>query len=329
MNAKKTTFISIANVLRRPAAVRMNLLAVKLREKSARYHACAAKMSGVIARYHACAARMGIALLMIGAMIVMSGCAEQKATKEHTLMTSVAPLAYMVERVAGNGWAVEPLVPQGYSPEDYSPTADRMAMLSEARMVFITGNLPVETTWISRVVGEVKSLRSVDTSLGLNKEAFDPHTWLSPRNAKVIYRNIRDAMCRIDSANAHLYTHRYDEAVKEADSLDYEIQKILKNVPSRTFVIVHPALTEFAKDYNLKQLAIEKDGKEPTPRSLRALIQEAQKDGARVVLLQKEFTETSAQVVVRQIGGRVIEIDPLSHDWLAQIIHIAKAIADE
>lgn len=350
MNAKKTTFISIANAIRRfanairhPDAVRMNLCAVKMHGETARYQAyakqmiggiaryqvCATKMWRRIAKYQACAARMSATLLMIGAVIVMSGCSERKATKENTLMTSVAPLQYMVEKVAGNGWAVEPLVPQGYSPEDYSPTADRMAMLSEARMVFIAGNLPVETTWIRRVVGEVKSLRSVDTSRGLNKEAFDPHTWLSPRNAKMIYRNIRDAMCRIDSANARLYTQRYNEAVKDASSLDNEIQEILKHAPSRTFVIVHPALTEFAKDYNLKQLAIEKDGKEPTPLSLKALIQEAKKDGARVVLLQKEFTETSAQVVARQINAKVIEIDPLSHSWPAQMIHIANAIADQ
>lgn len=270
-----------------------------------------------------------MAIFLLGLCVLMGGCGNESGRRERTLMTSIAPLQYMVEKIAGGDWQVKPLVPQGYSPEDYSPTAERMAALSSARMVFITGNLPVETTWIRRAVGEVEALKCVDTSRGIEKATFDPHTWLSPRNARVIYRNICDALCQIDSVNANIYRQRYDEAVEETDSLDAQIREILKNAPSRTFVIVHPALTEFAKDYALKQLAIEKDGKEPTPRSLEALINEAKKDGAKVVLLQKEFTETSAQVVASQIDGQVIDINPLSHDWPAQMIHIAKAIANE
>lgn len=272
--------------------------------------------------------RTSPAIVLLGLIIIMSACANKKAEKSHTLMTSIAPLTYMVERIAGEKWDVSPLVPAGYSPEDYTPTAARMASLSSARMVFIAGNLPVETTWIMRAAKEVKTLECVNTSTGMKQATFDPHTWLSPRSAKVIYGNICAALCRIDSTNAPIYRKRYTEAVGETDSLDMAIREILKNAPSRAFVIVHPALTMFAEEYGLTQLAIEKDGKEPTPRSMEALIQQARKQGAKVVLLQKEFAESAAQVVARQIDARVVEIDPLSSDWPAQMIHIAKAIAN-
>lgn len=287
------------------------------------------KMNKMIMKKSKMAVMTSAIIMLLGATMMLSGCGGRQEKKSNVLMTSVAPLQYMVERVAGKEWEVEPLVPPGYSPEDYSPTAARMAMLSSAKAVFIAGNLPVETTWISRVAGEVKTLESVDTSRGLNKDAFDPHTWLSPVNAKVIYSNIRDALCRLDSANSDRYINRYNEAVKEADSLDIAIRNILKDAPSRTFVIVHPALTDFAREYNLRQLAIEKDGKEPTPRTMETLVEQAKKDGARVVLLQKEFPAAAAKVIARQIGGHVVEINPLSADWPAQMIHIAKAIANE
>lgn len=279
--------------------------------------------------------RAFISYLILGCLVIVmgaAGCSSRRtagsAEQDSTLMTSVAPMAYFVERIAGERWTVEPLVPQGFSPEDYSPSAAQMAALSSSRAVFIAGDLPVETTWIRRVAGEVPSLEVIDTSTGLPPTGFDPHTWLCPADVRVIYRNICTALTKIDPARRQAYAERLETALRQADSLDQAVKDILQKAPVGAFVIVHPALTRFAAHYGLVQLAIEKDGKEPTPRSLEALIKEAKRRRVKVVLLQKEFPAATARSVARQTGARIIEIDPLSRQWPQQIIHIAQAIAN-
>ena len=103
---------------------------------------------------------------------------------------------------------------------------------------------------------------------------------------------------------------------------------MLAELPSRTFVIAHPALTHFAADYDLRQLAIETDGKEPTPASLKALVAQARAEGVKVVFVQREFSDRSARIVADQIGARVVQINPLAYDWPGQMIHIAQSLKD-
>ena len=58
------------------------------------------------------------------------------------------------------------------------------------------------------------------------------------------------------------------------------------------------------------------------------LIDDAKRDGARVIFVQPQFDPSSARTVAESIGGRVESIDPLAADVLANLRVIAQTIHD-
>ena len=117
--------------------------------------------------------------------------------------------------------------------------------------------------------------------------------------------------------------HRAQAAI---DSLHSTLTETLADLPSRSFVIAHPALTQFAADYGLHQIAIEVDGKEPTPASLQALISQARAEGVKVVFVQREFADRSARIIAQQLNANLVQINPLAYDWTAEMTTIARTL---
>jgi zinc transport system substrate-binding protein len=101
---------------------------------------------------------------------------------------------------------------------------------------------------------------------------------------------------------------------------------MLDTLTRRTFIIYHPALTYFADEFDLKQLAIESEGKEPSVASLKALIDEAKAAQVRVVFIQQEFDRKHAAQIASEIGARTVVINPLDPRWNEQMIHIASEL---
>jgi zinc transport system substrate-binding protein len=139
---------------------------------------------------------------------------------------------------------------------------------------------------------------------------------------------IRDALVELDPANSQDYTNNYNAFAAELDKLDGDIRAILENVPTRQFMVFHPAWGYFADTYGLTQIPIENEGKEPGARALTSLIKQAKDENVKVILVQPQFNKRSAEQVARAIGGRVVAIDPLSPDYLDNLRKVAQLIAE-
>lgn len=267
-------------------------------------------------------------ILLYVATMVSSCYTQSRSNYDHKLVASIEPLRAITQEIAGDDWQVSAIVPEGFSPEDYSLSAALMGEVEDARCVFKVGRLGFETIWLPRIQHSNPRLPIVDTSEGINEAEFDPHTWTAPRNIKIIAQNICRALCEADSAHAAAYADRLHTLEVKADSLDSAICRLLDGISTRTFIITHPALTHFAAHYGLRQLAIEPDGKEPTPASMQALVAEAKAEGVQVVFVQQEFADRSARIIADQASARVVSINPLSADWYGELLRIAQALSD-
>lgn len=94
-------------------------------------------------------------------------------------------------------------------------------------------------------------------------------------------------------------------------------------------MIYHPALSYFARDYGLHQIPIETGGKEPSPAHLKALIDTCKDEKVHVIFVQPEFDRRNAELIAKQTGTRVVDINPLSYDWEAEMMHTAKSLAEK
>jgi zinc transport system substrate-binding protein len=91
-------------------------------------------------------------------------------------------------------------------------------------------------------------------------------------------------------------------------------------------VIYHPALSYYAQDYHIEQLAVEHEGKEPSALYLSRLIEQAKAKGVRQVLYQAQYPASAVQVIAEDMQASLVEMNPLREDVLANIEEITQKL---
>ena len=138
---------------------------------------------------------------------------------------------------------------------------------------------------------------------------------------------IRDTLSAADPAGAETYQANYLAFVRDLEELDRAIRKKLEGVSARRFLVFHPSWGYFAKAYGLEQVAIEAAGKEPGPKALAGIIEQARNENIQVVFVQRQFSQATAATIARAIGGKVVAIDPLAEDYLSNMQRTAEVFA--
>lgn len=95
------------------------------------------------------------------------------------------------------------------------------------------------------------------------------------------------------------------------------------------FLIYHPALSYFARDYGLRQISVEAGGKEPSPAWLKELVDRCRRERVRVIFVQPEFDRRNAELIASQTGIRVVDINPLAYDWPQEMLRVARTLSGE
>ncbi len=254
------------------------------------------------------------------------------------VVVSIPPQSYFVERIAGDLADVKIMLPPGISPETFTPAPADLRMLKEADLYFLIG-VGFEKAWLDRFKKVNPNLTFVDTTATIEKipmektatrrkhhGGLDPHVWLSPANVAKMVPLIRDALIARDPAHAADYRRNASRFLQEIEALDRKIGEILSGAKRRTFIVFHPAFGYFAKSYGLKQIAIEKEGKEPTLRYFKKVIDFAREHDIHTIFVAPQFSEKSARYIAEKIGGDVKTIDPLAKNWRENLIEVAKSL---
>ncbi|MDO9258219.1 MAG: zinc ABC transporter substrate-binding protein [Bacteroidales bacterium] len=271
-------------------------------------------------------------------------CQHQTVDKNKIQLTvSIIPQKYLVTFIAGDKCDVQAMLPTGSNHETYEPAPRDMEKISSSKLYFALGALDFELTWLDRLKASNPAMNIINTSEGIQmlsghnhddeksgehrNHGIDPHTWLSPSCMKVQAANISKALSTIDTANASFYNSNLNKFYQTADSVDRLIREKLAGSEGKSILIFHPALAYFARDYNLIQISIEQDGKEPSPAYLAELVKTAKGKGIKAVFISKEFDTRNAEVIAREIKGKVVVFDPMAENWAENLIHLADLIA--
>lgn len=277
--------------------------------------------------------------VFLAATTMLMGCKNKPQASDRLLIVSIEPLRYVVESVAGDKFQVKSIMPKGASPETYEPTPRQMMELNHSRMVFRAGTLGFEQTSLPRMLENVPHLSLTDLAKGVKpvygdchqhgaSDSMDPHTWMSTDNLRIMARNACHALSATDPENKLYYESHLQEFCKQLDQLDAEISTTLKPIEHRAFLIYHPALGYFARQYGLTQLSIEHDGKEATASRMSNLIQQCKAYQVKVVFVSEEHRSTAPRQMAQNIGARLVRINPLDYDVPEQMRLIAKALKE-
>ena len=257
-------------------------------------------------------------------------------------VVSIAPQKVFVEAIGGDLVDVSLMVKAGNSPHTYEPKPSQMKDIAKADIYFSIG-VEFEKVWLKRFKHQNREMKIIDISKNIQKIDIDryknkqksssqhikkdPHIWTSPINVKQIVRNIYNSLIQFDNKNRVIYKKNLDTFIKKIDLTDKTIRDNLKNLPkTRKFIVFHPALGYFAKEYNLIQLAIEVEGKNPKPKALRFLINEIKRDKIRVIFTQPEFSPRVANQLAKSLNIKVMKFTSLAENWSDNLIDLSKVI---
>ena len=296
-------------------------------------------------------------LALVG-LLLLSACGDKRQRAERMISVTIEPQRYFAERIAGEHFAIHCVVPAGQSPETYDPTPQQMVQIGQSEAYLRIGSIGFELAWMKAISENNPNLQIFDLSQGMpllqgEEEAeeehehdhaheaaaeaehhhhhhggVDPHIWSSIQGARIVAQNTLTALQTLDPTNAETYNANYQQVVALIDSTEAIINTLLKPLAHRSFIIYHPALTYLAAEYELEQLCIEMEGKEPSPAQLKTLVETAQAHHTKVVFVQQEFDQKNAELIAKETGCQLTPINPLAYDWSREMIRIAKALAD-
>ena len=279
-------------------------------------------------------------LIYILTLFILSACGNTTQKSEKPILTvTLEPLRYFTEAIAGDNYEVVSMVPKGSSPESYDPTPQQLVNLSKSQAYLRIGYIGFEQAWMKKLEANCPNMKVYNTSKGIDlirdkghwhgdhfhEGGVEPHVWNSIQNALIIADNIYQALCELDSTHQEDYQKRLDVLKQTIRQTDANVRTLLENADS-TFLIYHPALSYFARDYGLKQVSIEEGGKEPSPAQLKALIETCRNENVHTIFVQQEFDQRNAQLIANELGVNIVSINPLSYDWVKEMIRIAEAL---
>lgn len=257
---------------------------------------------------------------------------------DNKLIVSILPIKYIIENIVEDDYYIEVIVPPGSSPETYEPTPQQLISIADATLIFTIGLIDFERELIARlpkqfdnkIVNLSRNVKLLDGCCcgavhGNHTHSIDPHIWMSPKQLITMANNAYEAISLLHPENKK-YENNYITLIHKLEMLDSKVQGLLDQSDVNHYLIYHPALTYYANDYDLHQLAIEQDGKEPSALQLRDLIESAKRENIKIILYQKEFSKSVVETIAKDIGATSVEINPLAENIDESILHITRSI---
>jgi zinc transport system substrate-binding protein len=264
-----------------------------------------------------------------------------------SVTVTILPQKFFVERIGGEHVRVSVLVGPGQSPETFEPLPRQMALLSGSSLFYRIG-VPFEDVWMEGLrsthpelvfldAREGITLREMETAGGHHHDdedahhahgGADPHIWLNPANVRIMSDHLRDQLITLDPQHAADYRDNHTRFTNELVELEQSLQAQLNPLKGLKFMVFHPSWGYFADAFQLRQLPIESEGKEPGARTLMRLIEQARHESIRVIFVQQQFSIRQAKALANAINGQLITLDPLAESYFDNMRKVAAAIRE-
>ncbi len=172
--------------------------------------------------------------LLLMVVLVFCACSVKMQEEKITIVTTLFPQYDFCRQIAGDKAEIILLLPPGMESHNYEPGVGDMQKICESDLFIYTGS--IMEPWVQPIIesADIKG-KIVDASENINicthehteeehhhHEEGDPHIWTNPENAKVMVKNILDALCNADNKNSDFYKDNAEKYMNELDKLNSE-----------------------------------------------------------------------------------------------------------
>lgn len=284
-------------------------------------------------------------ILSLSIMILLVACnnTSKEADSNHTkLAVSVSfnAMAEFTKAVGKDKVDVSVIIPAGTEPHDFEPKAADIAKLSKAS-VFVYNGLGMEN-WVDKAIeaADNNKLIIIDSSIncdliktnedehesdhedadehsdeeeheeeedGHHHGEYDPHLWLSLKNAQIQVQNIADGLSNADPDNKTFYQENATEYIEQLNTLYEEYKDKFASLENKHFVTGHAAFNYFCRDFGLEQNSVEdvfSEG-EPSSKQLAELVEYCKEHNVKTIFAEEMASPLVSQTLANEVGAEV------------------------
>ncbi|MFW2438984.1 MAG: metal ABC transporter solute-binding protein, Zn/Mn family [Arenicellales bacterium] len=266
---------------------------------------------------------MRILSFLFAVFFTLSPCSE--ASARLLVSVTVPAQAWLVKQIAGDHVDLLTMVPEGHVPESSQPGPRKLALSRQADIQFIVGHpaLFFETRYINpyrKTDSNAVWISMFDVAEQMQParilKGTDPHLWTSASIMMATAGVISESLARLDPANADSYQRKLLKLDATVKKLDQQISEQVDHKKIRQLLVYHPAWGHFCQDYDLRQLAIEEEGKTPVPGSLSDLLRASDVNDMNFIISSPGADQRLAGIIAAQLQIGVLTVDPMDTDWM-------------
>jgi zinc transport system substrate-binding protein len=242
-----------------------------------------------------------------------------QAADKLKIVTSIIPLYNITRAITGDRAEVTVMVPPGASPHTFSPKPSQLVALANAD-IFVLVGAGMEF-WAGKMIKAAGNKKLVIIAMTDGQKLIggdedepsgNPHVWLDPVIAKQFAGLLCGELGAKDPADKKYFMENYNKFAAGTDRLDSYFRSEVKKFKTHDLVSFHPAWAYFEKRYGLREVAVIEvvPGREPTPRDMKAIIENVKKYGIKAVFAETTLPRKAADVIAQEAGVKVLVLNP-------------------
>jgi zinc transport system substrate-binding protein len=262
----------------------------------------------------------------------MSACAPtQESTQDNkpTIYTSIYPIQYAVERIAGDFVSTKTVYPPGVDAHTYEPTSKEMTNIAKGDAFFYLGAgmegfaesaadaLANQDTKLVEL-GENESLFDTEVTHheddGHHHGDHDPHIWLDPIRMIDMSEMIKEDLVELypeqkDELNQHFETLKTDLM-----KLNNQYKTVLQDKKNKEILVSHAAFGYWEERYGITQIAINglSSSSEPSQKELTKIVDQAKEHQLKYIIFEQNVSNHVSEIIQDHIGAKPLTIHNLS-----------------
>jgi zinc transport system substrate-binding protein len=270
---------------------------------------------------------------LVAASVLLAGCAalgDDSSGNGRRAVASFYPLAWVTERVAGDGWTVENLTQPGQEPHDLDLSIAQTAALEQADLVVLEeGFQPAVDAAAEGTDAAVVDAAAVVDLLPATADAHDheheeegeeahdhgdvdPHFWLDPLLVADFADAVAEELGEVDPDNAGAYADNAAALRTELEGVDEDYTTGLVACERTTTVVSHQAFGYLARyGLDFEPIAGLSPDAEPTAADLAHLQELITEDGVTTVFSERLVSPKMAQTLADDLGVTSAVLDPI------------------
>jgi manganese transport system substrate-binding protein len=252
--------------------------------------------------------------------------AQSDRSDRKVILTTFSVLADMAQNVVGDRATVESITKIGAEIHGYEPTPSDLERGRNADLILENG-LNLER-WAERFYNSLPQAAHVTLSQGFqliniaedsDMSKPNPHAWMSPQNALIYVENIRQALGKLDPANAAGYDANARVYSQQIQAIDSRLKQAISAIPpdQRYIVSCEGAFSYIARDYGLKEIYLwpVNSEQQATPKQLARVIDTVKSNQIPAVFCESTVSNEAQLQVAKETGAKfagVFYVDSLS-----------------